>query len=111
MIPGVLSVSYHPGSVQWRIRLHVPAGAAEGVYPLEGFVGYQACTDDNCEEPLGLRFQGELTVSKTGGEPAPQSMAISAVPYREVVSHPARLTWIDEGTTNKLAGSGRPGAG
>ncbi len=111
LIPGVLSVSYHPGSVQWRIRLHVPEGAAEGIYPLEGLVGYQACTDDNCEEPLGLRFQGELTVSKTRGEPTPQSLAIAAVPYREVVQHPARLSWIDEGKAGDLAGSGKPSVG
>jgi suppressor for copper-sensitivity B len=96
MIPGELTVSYHEADIGWRIPIHVPNGASEGLYPIEGLVGYQACTDDNCEEPLGLRFRGELQVSKAKAATTVSNMVVEKIAYDEVIKSPQRLTWIDD---------------
>jgi suppressor for copper-sensitivity B len=104
MIPGVLTVQYHESETSWKIPIQVPASAPEGVYPIEGLVGYQACTDDNCEEPLGLKFVGSLRVSNSASASSdltPTGFSIEKVAYVDVVKAPARLTWIDKPRTTE----------
>ncbi len=100
LIPGTLSVTYHDAKVAWRIPIQIPSQSVEGIYPIEGFVGYQACTDDSCEEPLGLRFTGELEVSLQNETTSVRQLAIQSVPFSKVVELPSRLTWIDKRLTD-----------
>ncbi|MDZ4852908.1 MAG: thioredoxin family protein [Pirellulaceae bacterium] len=103
LIPGSLSVSYHNAKTQWIIPLTIPADSVDGIYPIEGYVGYQACNVDVCEEPLGIKFSGELHVDKKGDAQNTQQFAIEKVPYATVVKLPSRLTWIDEASADKAS--------
>ncbi|MCY2975396.1 MAG: thioredoxin family protein [Planctomycetota bacterium] len=103
LIPGELSISYHGQSVSWRIPIEIPSGTPDGDYPIAGKVGYQACTDKSCEDPLGLQFSGSLAVRKglIEGQSAGKfsesasSFRIESIPHREASTAPTRLTWID----------------
>jgi suppressor for copper-sensitivity B len=114
LIPGELSISYHGQKVSWRIPIEIPLGTPEGDYPIAGKVGYQACTDKSCEDPLGLLFSGTLAVRKgsTESQSAGQlalnretdgqsnsgsatGFRIESIPHKEATSASTRLTWID----------------
>lgn len=111
LIPGELSISYHGQSVSWRIPIEIPLGTPDGDYPISGKVGYQACTDKSCEDPLGLQFSGSLAIRKglIQGQAPGQSLGqlgelesesansfrIESIPHREASTAPTRLTWID----------------
>ena len=103
LIPGTLSVTYHNAKVAWRIPIQIPLESVDGIYPIEGFVGYQACTDDSCEEPLGIRFSGELDVKRQSDSATVRQLAIQSTPYSKVVELPTRLTWFDKASTSTLA--------
>jgi len=91
---GVLEVDYYEGGVTWRIPLQVPDQAIEGLYSLQGLVGYQGCTDGSCDQPRGLRFQVDLSVgAKTIA--APTNAVLTAVPFKDVVTNPNLSKWID----------------
>ncbi len=59
---GALTVTYHKGAVTWTVPIQVASDKAEGVYPISGLVGYQACTDESCDQPLAFQFSGEIHV-------------------------------------------------
>ncbi len=100
MIPGVLTVNYQQADTTWTIPIHVPMNAEPGLYPIEGLVGYQACTDDNCEEPLGLKFSGELRVdAQPASTSESKTFTVSKATYGEVIAQPMRLTWFDKADT------------
>ncbi len=91
---GGLEVDYYDGDVTWRIPFQVPDQAIEGLYSLQGLVGYQGCTDGSCDQPRGIRFQVDLSVgSKTIA--ASTNAVVTAVPFQDVVTNPSLLKWID----------------
>ncbi len=99
MIAGVLTVHYHKDTTTWKIPIQIPATASEGLYPIEGLIGYQACTDSNCEDPLGIKFVGELRVtspSEPSGQANTAPFTLEKISYSDVVKAPSRLTWIDK---------------
>jgi suppressor for copper-sensitivity B len=88
------AVDYYLGDVSWRIPLMVPEKAAEGIYSLQGLVGYQGCTDGSCDQPRGIRFQVDLTVGpKSIAEPA--NAVLAAIPFSEVAGLGNLSQWID----------------
>ena len=101
LIPGSLSVSYHDPQVAWKILIKVPLESIDGTYPIEGYVGYQACNADVCEEQLGMRFTGELNVNRQNEPSSIRQLAIESVSYASVIGLPARLTWIDQSSTGE----------
>ncbi len=105
LIPGSLSVTYHEPKVAWRIPIQVPSQSVEGIYPIEGYVGYQACTDESCEEPLGLRFSGELEINSGNETTSVRQLSIESVPFAKIVELPSRLTWIDKPSTEGIGGT------
>lgn len=91
---GGLEVDFYQGEVSWRIPLRVPDQAIDGIYPLQGFIGYQGCTDGSCDQPRGIRFQVDLTIGpKTVGEPA--NAVLTAVPFQGIVERGDLAKWID----------------
>ncbi len=74
---GVKSVSYHEGEVTWTLPIKVPEDKSEGVYPIAGVVGYQACTEDSCDQPLAFQFSGEINVGADSGSSTPVALAIT----------------------------------
>jgi len=59
--------TYHEGSVTWRVPIDVPQDAEPGEYPIRGVIGYQICTDNTCQQPLAVRFEGTLTIASSPG--------------------------------------------
>lgn len=120
LIPGELSISYHGQKVSWRIPIEIPIGTPEGDYPIVGKVGYQACTDKSCEDPLGLLFSGTIAIrkgsaeSQSTGQPgatngqmnagAATGFLIESIPHKEASSAPTRLTWIDASVQSPSSG-------
>jgi thiol:disulfide interchange protein len=115
LIPGELEIAYHGQRIEWRIPIEIPVGTPDGSYAIEGKVGYQACTDKSCEDPLGLEFAGSLNVQSRlpqASMDSPQTnFRIQSIPHKVAVSDTNRLTWIDklgqEPSINELASSNR----
>ena len=60
----VLPVKYHKGQVTWVMPVEVPVDAKPGKFQVEGFIGYQACTDKACRMPVALKFTSEIIVGE-----------------------------------------------
>jgi thiol:disulfide interchange protein len=88
-------VDYYEGPVQFRIPIEVPETAVEGETPLEGLLGYQACTNGACDRPRGLNFKFNYNVSRTTSDPTPLPAVLAIASYEDVASHPQRSKWID----------------
>lgn len=84
---------YHDGEVTWEVPIRVPVTASMGPRRISGLVGYQACTDSVCDQPLAIRFDVTLEVSdKPAG---PVVCELKAVPFSQVSKSPVRLTWFE----------------
>jgi len=94
MVPGQPPISYHQGEVKWSIPFEVPGTAAEGVRSIRGMVGFQACDEKSCDQPLGFSFSGELKVDSNSGGGKSGKLALAKVPFEEVAGHPQRLEWF-----------------
>lgn len=91
---GGIEVDYYEGKVSWDISLRVPEQATEGLYPIQGLVGYQGCTDGSCDQPRGIRFQFELAIGSSSKNEAVNAI-LTAVPYKEISKLPNLNKWID----------------
>ena len=87
-------VDYYQGDVIWRIPLQVPDQATEGIYLIQGLIGYQGCTDGSCDQPRGIRFQVDLSVGAKSRED-PTNAVLTAVPFKDIVENPNLTQWID----------------
>ena len=102
---GGIEVDYYPKKVTFKIPLKIPNQAVPGLYPIQGIIGYQGCTDGSCDQPRGIQFQTEL---KIGNDPAsgPIAASIQAIPFKTVLENGNLNRWIDdEGVKLTLSGS------
>jgi thiol:disulfide interchange protein len=53
---------YHEKTVTWRMPITVPADASPGKYTIRGMIGYQTCTDDRCDMPVGAFIAATVQV-------------------------------------------------
>jgi cytochrome c biogenesis protein CcdA len=53
---------YHEQPVTWRMPIQVPAGTSPGPYTIRGLIGYQTCSDERCDMPVGALFSATITV-------------------------------------------------
>jgi thiol:disulfide interchange protein len=91
---------FYEGPVTWRIPIQVPETALEGETPLEGMLGYQACTMGSCDRPRGLKFDLTYNVARqgagsTGSSTTPVYAQIQAVDFNTVAQHPQLRTWAE----------------
>ncbi|WP_164102020.1 protein-disulfide reductase DsbD family protein [Candidatus Laterigemmans baculatus] len=96
-VAGAPSVSYYEGAVTWTIPITIPNNAAAGEYPIEGFVGYQACTDTSCRQPEGLKFSGHVRVGEGLSDEA-EPLAFASARYPDVLDAAATTDWVDSPT-------------
>jgi thiol:disulfide interchange protein len=57
---------YHEASIRWSVSIQIPADAAPGTYPLRGAIGYQTCSETQCDPPTGAQFEGVIQVGDAG---------------------------------------------
>ncbi|MFO0014770.1 MAG: protein-disulfide reductase DsbD family protein [Planctomycetota bacterium] len=91
---------FYEGPVTWRVPIRIPETAVEGETPLEGMVGYQACTMGSCDRPRGLNFSLSYVVSKTAtadssATSAPALALIGAVDFQTVAKYPRLRSWVE----------------
>ncbi|MEQ1825085.1 MAG: protein-disulfide reductase DsbD domain-containing protein [Pirellula sp.] len=91
---GGIEVDYYTGNATWRIPLQVPDQAIQGIYPLQGLIGYQGCTDVSCDNPRGIRFQVDLNVGPSSKD-EPTNAVLTSIPYKDVAQNPNLTKWID----------------
>lgn len=94
LVPGQPPISFHKGEVKWAIPFEVPGDATEGKRIIKGLVGFQACDDKSCDQPLGFSFTGELSIDSSSGGGEGSKFALAKVKFKEVVGHPQRLEWF-----------------
>lgn len=110
LVPGQPPISYHKGTVKWSVPFTVPGNATEGKRLLSGYIGFQACDDKSCDQPLGFKFNGELVVDSNTGGGAAGVFALSKAEFAEVADHPQRMSWLENQTGadgNGVAGGSR----
>lgn len=71
--------SIYNAPVSWTVTIHVPPSAAGG-QPVEGIIGYQTCTAENCTQPQAARFKGEVVVAANGSVQANDARPLSFLP-------------------------------
>lgn len=105
-LEGVGTEKYHEGEVTWTIDLQVPADAAPGSHTITGLMGYQACFDNGCKPPMGVRFSAMLTVGAADGVSEPVPLAFERVSYRAVAkaAETSSLLPATEATAETSAG-------
>jgi suppressor for copper-sensitivity B len=92
---GLPALSYHEGNVTWSIPILVPKDAQVGEYAIEGLVGYQACTETSCRQPLGVRFVGTLKVDPLGASEAKEvALAFEKVRFPTVLEAADETKWV-----------------
>jgi suppressor for copper-sensitivity B len=94
LVPGQPPVSFHKGEVKWRVPFEVPGDAVEGKRILKGMVGFQACDDKSCDQPLAFSFSGEIDISGSSGGGPNSLLALAKVDFVEVADHSQRLEWF-----------------
>jgi thiol:disulfide interchange protein len=94
LVPGQPPISYHKGEVKWSIPFEVSGTAVEGTRVIRGLVGFQACDEKSCDQPLGFSFSGELMVDSNSGGGKNAKLALAKVAFEEVAGHPQRLAWF-----------------
>lgn len=57
------TVRYHESPVTWTIPLKLPSTVTVGAYPIQGIVGYQACTEVSCDLPTAARYSAAITIA------------------------------------------------
>lgn len=92
-IPGADPVPYHDGNVTWRIPMKLPVNPQQSKGSIAGWIGYQACTLESCDQPLGAKFQGEWTQTESG-QIEIQQWSLLPVPFKEVAGSPLRNRWL-----------------
>jgi thiol:disulfide interchange protein len=76
-------VTYYEGPVSWTTTLQVPAATVPGEYQISGSLGYQTCSQSQCDRPLAAQFQATVVVSdEAGGDPLP--LRFTASTYKRV---------------------------
>ncbi len=89
-------VDYYEGPVTWRVPIEIPEQAVEGETPLEGYIGYQACTLGACDRPRGLKFSLLYNVKRGSVDASPVNATIAAVNFKTVAEHPQRNKWAEQ---------------
>src|SRR5262245_50454318 len=93
---------FYDKSVTWTIEIEVPRDAKPGKLPIAGLVGFQSCTDSECEMPLGARFEGVLAV----GEKA-SNTKVDLLFRDGKYSEAAKLAEDSEGSSSKEQNTGQ----
>ena len=95
-------VEYYEGEVECRIPLTIGQEVIPNTYPIVGLVGYQACNESLCDQPRGLEWRAELTISSTESNSEPSIGVLKPIAYESIAKLSNRNGWIDSAKTHAL---------
>lgn len=108
VVPGVATPNYfHEGEAVWEIPVTVPADAKPGAMTFSGLVGFQACNDRECDQPLAFRFRGSVAVGDANTA-TPMACELTSIKFAEVAKSPVRLTWFNANANSNTTENGAP---
>ncbi len=92
---GAEEFEYHSVPVAWRIPVRVPSMTPVGDIDLEVLVGFTTCSDQTCDEPMGLIASGRMKVVSEAGSSERGPFDIKETPHKTVMGHPDLGQWVD----------------
>ncbi len=104
-----LKVSYYQGQVTWQIPVKIPEGTATGDKTIEGMIGYQACTDTSCHQPVALKFTAKVNVADASGSQA-NGVELVTAKRADALDAAAMTKWVDPIKLEPGAAGTRSGA-
>ncbi|HET6883234.1 MAG TPA: protein-disulfide reductase DsbD domain-containing protein, partial [Pirellulales bacterium] len=98
----ISTLRVHEEPVTWTIELTAPSSAKRGAVKIEGLLGYQICTEKNCQLPSALGFDVKVALGAQTVEGKAPLKFNSKVKYNDVlklVKNPAANTGGGSGGT------------
>jgi thiol:disulfide interchange protein len=100
VIGGDQEIDYYDGAVEWRIPLRVPTQSIPTATQIVGLVGYQACTEESCDQPRGIEFRADIEITDGATDSSPVLAALKPVAFNSIAELPKRNKWFDD---NRIA--------
>ncbi|MEM6469544.1 MAG: protein-disulfide reductase DsbD domain-containing protein [Planctomycetota bacterium] len=94
-VPDAEPVKFYNGEVTWTLPILVPKETEGGSYEVEGYIGYQACTDTSCLRPMAFRFVASVNVSDES-VPTLREIEIESSRHAEAMDLASMTDWVDE---------------
>ena len=85
---------YHEDEIEWTFDVEIPSDFSGDSFSLGGLVGFQTCTDKNCDPPESARFEFEVEINK----PLAENFSLnwqSEASYKEVAEAISHLAGIE----------------
>ena len=103
---GKSEVSYHDKTVTWTFEIEIPNTVKPDTYQLSGVIGFQTCTDNNCDMPDGVLFHVDVAVDRDseGGDLVFRDDA-SYSDAKKAITNPA-TDGTDAGSSSQQKGHG-----
>jgi thiol:disulfide interchange protein DsbD len=93
-----LPLKYHPGKVTWSLPVSIPAGTPAGEHNVEGFIVYQACTENACHPPAAMKFKTTIAVGDSGNKGT--AVILTAAKRAIALDAAAETKWVDAAAGN-----------
>lgn len=105
-VPGEPVQYYHESPVTWTVDIQVPQDATAAGYELRGLLGYQTCTNTNCDPPAATEFSVVVAVTKQPDQvdSSPEPLTFSRATYTEV----AKLAEAPQNVTTASSAASTP---
>ncbi len=95
-----LPLKYHHGKVTWSLPVSIPVGTPAGEHSVEGFIVYQACTENACHPPAAMKFKTTIAVGDSGNKGT--AVMLTAAKRAIALDAAAETKWVD-GAAGKVA--------
>ncbi|NNE01503.1 MAG: disulfide bond formation protein DsbD [Pirellulaceae bacterium] len=93
VLPTLPAQRYYKGKVTWSLPVKVPEGTEPGEHDIEGFIVYQACTDNACHPPMALKFKTAILVGDGTGR---QDIQLVSAKRAEALDAAGTVKWVDD---------------
>ncbi|MGB7345627.1 MAG: protein-disulfide reductase DsbD domain-containing protein [Pirellulaceae bacterium] len=87
-------LEYHEGKVTWSLPVLVPAGTPAGTHDVEGYIVYQACTENACHPPAAMKFKTTIAVGDGASQGTP--VVLVSAKRAEALDAAAETKWVDK---------------
>ena len=104
ILPTMPPVHFYKGEVTWKLPIQIPDTTGTGEYKIEGMIGYQACTDNACLQPMAMKFAVNVpVVGPSDAKAAVGSAPMTLAPAKraDALDAAATVKWVDEIEANE----------